>query len=124
LKSNALVESVDLFPTLCDLSGLEIPGHLHGESLVPILQSPESKGKEVIFARFHDGVSVKTDRYLYTEWLDDNGDMYARMLYDHNNDAPENVNIAEEEANNAMVNELSALLKQEIKKANTIKKLQ
>ena len=31
-KSDAIVETVDIYPTLCDLAGLEMPGHLQGSS--------------------------------------------------------------------------------------------
>ena len=64
-----------------------------------------------MYSRFHDGESVKTERYLYTEYVDDNGKVYARMLYDHSVDPEENENIAEQPENREVVAELSALLK-------------
>ena len=32
-RSQAIVEFVDIYPTLCELAGLEMPSHLQGESL-------------------------------------------------------------------------------------------
>ncbi|QEG01951.1 Carbonic anhydrase [Stieleria maiorica] len=32
------VESIDLFPTLCDLCGIEIPGNISGRSLTPLIK--------------------------------------------------------------------------------------
>ncbi|WP_152287376.1 sulfatase [Flavicella marina] len=51
-KSDALVELVDLFPTLCDLADLEKPNHLEGTSLVPLLKKPSKKWKEDAFSIF------------------------------------------------------------------------
>jgi arylsulfatase A-like enzyme len=124
LASEALVETIDLFPTLCDLAGLDIPAHLHGQSLVPVMKAPQTNGREVIYSRFHDGESIKTDRYLYTEWRNEEGATYARMLYDHRNDPGENVNIADEKSNKEIVEDLSALLHIEIEKAKKVQLVQ
>ena len=35
----------DIFPTLCDLLGMEIPRHLQGESLVPVIENRRPGGK-------------------------------------------------------------------------------
>ncbi|WP_010134628.1 sulfatase [Ochrovirga pacifica] len=50
--SDALVELVDVFPTLCDLAGLEKPNHLEGTSLVPLLKKPNKKWKEAAYSLF------------------------------------------------------------------------
>jgi iduronate 2-sulfatase len=42
-RTRALVEFVDIYPTLCELAGLEKPTHLQGESLVPIIDAPSTK---------------------------------------------------------------------------------
>jgi arylsulfatase A-like enzyme len=105
-----LTEFVDIYPSLCDLAGLEKPDHLEGTSFVPLMGDPKKPWKKAIFSRFHDGSSVRTDRYLYTEWRDRNGERVARMLFDHQNDPKENINIAEEPANESLVLELAGLL--------------
>lgn len=109
-KSDSLAEFIDVYPTLCDLAGLDKPDQLHGKSLVPILKNPEAKVKDAVFSRYHDGESVRTERYLYTEWINDEGERHARMLYDHKNDPAENVNIAEKPENKTLVKELSKKL--------------
>ncbi|MCD6598248.1 MAG: hypothetical protein J7L04_11200, partial [Bacteroidales bacterium] len=40
--------------------------------------------------------SVITKRYLYTEWFDEEGNGFDRMIYDHENDPEENVNIIDQ----------------------------
>jgi len=108
--TDALVEFVDIYPTLAELCGLVAPGHLQGESLVPLLEDPETSIKEAAYSRWHAGESVITERYIYTEWLDADRETTARMLYDLQADPGENVNIAELPENAELVLELSALL--------------
>jgi iduronate 2-sulfatase len=50
--SDALVEFLDMYPTLCDLANLPIPEHVQGTSFRNILNKPESKGKEAAFSQF------------------------------------------------------------------------
>ncbi|GAB5561407.1 MAG: sulfatase [Synoicihabitans sp.] len=51
-KTPALVELVDLYPTLCDLAGLDLPDHLEGTSFRPVLENPERKWKPAAFSQF------------------------------------------------------------------------
>jgi len=78
------------------------------------MEDSNNKWEEVAFSRFRDGESVKTDRYRYTEWTDDDGEMYARMLYDHQLDPNENTNIAELPGSRQIVKDLSKMLKNNI----------
>lgn len=71
----------------------------------------------MIYARYINGESIKTDGYLYTEWFDKNGVFYGRMLYDHQKDPDENVNISEIPGNKALVDSLKEMLHKEIKSA-------
>ncbi|TNJ42394.1 sulfatase [Tamlana fucoidanivorans] len=50
--SEALVELVDMYPTLCELAGLELPSHLEGQSFMPLLDNPEKKWKKAVFSQF------------------------------------------------------------------------
>jgi arylsulfatase A-like enzyme len=108
--SDALVEFVDIYPTLCELSGIPLPEHLEGKSFVPLLDNPGQKWKKAVFSRYFSGDSIRTERYLYTEWTDDEGGRIARMLYDHNVDSAENINISENDENRELVAQLSEML--------------
>lgn len=94
--TETLVEFIDIYPSLVELAGLPMPDHLDGKSFVPSMKDPEVEHKEAIFSRYINGESVKTDQFLYTEWVNEDGYIYARMLYDNHNDPAENVNISEE----------------------------
>lgn len=51
-KSDALVELVDIYPTLCDLADLDLPAHLEGQSYKPLLEAPSRKWKAAAFSQF------------------------------------------------------------------------
>ncbi|MFC0534635.1 sulfatase [Pelagicoccus mobilis] len=51
-STDALVELVDMYPTLCDLAGIEKPEHLEGYSLTPLLQNPDRNWKKAAFSQF------------------------------------------------------------------------
>jgi arylsulfatase A-like enzyme len=92
-RSRRLVELIDLYPTLCDLAGLAKPGHLQGQSLVPLLKNSEAKWKPHAISRYRSGDTIRTDRYRYTQYTRD-GQALGQMLYDHKTDPNENTNIA------------------------------
>jgi uncharacterized sulfatase len=81
VPATALVEAVDIYPTLVDLAGLpEVPG-LDGQSLRPLLEEPTMPFKTAVFAVAPRqppelGRSVRTDRWRYTEWPDGGRELY------------------------------------------------
>ena len=86
----ALVEFVDIYPTLCDLAGLPLPTHLQGVSMKPLLDDPARSWKSAAFSQYprsHEGrqlmgYAMRTDRYRYVEWRDrdDGRDRDSRAL--------------------------------------------
>lgn len=104
-RTKALTEFVDIYPTLCELCGLELPEQpLEGCSFAPLLNDPNRKWKEAAFSQYPRGrmtnkdrmvmgYSMRTERYRYTEWRRlKSGKVLARELYDHEKDPGENVN--------------------------------
>lgn len=121
LKSDALVEYVDVYPTLCELAGLSKPFHLQGTSLVPLLEIPQMEWKDAVFSRWIKGETIITANHTYTEWFDDKtGVKTARMLYNLNNDPHENENIAEYAENAELVNRLSEKLKKHMEERDKL----
>ncbi len=110
-KTETLVEFIDVYPTLCDLTGLKLPSHLDGKSLLPVLENPENTHKDVVFSRYHDGESVITKDFIYTAWQKD-GKYISQMLYDHKNDPAENINVAEKLEYKQVVKNMKRLLEE------------
>ena len=114
-STEALVEFVDVYPTLVQLAGLPMPSGLEGTSLVPLLRSPKMKWKRAAFSQYPRGRvmghSVRTDRYRYTEWSEPGQRPVGVELYDHAADPAENVNVAHLQANAEVVAGLSRQLK-------------
>ena len=50
--SKALVEFVDVYPSLCELAGLPLPTHLEGKSFAPLLNDPDQPWKPAAFSQF------------------------------------------------------------------------
>jgi len=90
------VEYVDIYPTLCELAGLELPEHLQGESFRDLLYDPDATSDGVAICQWYEGITTIRDNWFYTEWVDDADSSFARMLYDHRVDPKENVNISED----------------------------
>ena len=109
-NSNALVESVDLYPTILDLCGFETHKELSGVSLKPLLVDPAKKWKNHAFNQFarpyraaigarepktHMGYSVRTEEYRYTAWYNLNtGAWEFPELYSFRDDEFLNENLA------------------------------
>jgi len=110
-KSNSIIEYVDLYPTLCELTGLEIPNTVEGKSIVPIINGKASN-KDWAVCKFKDAVTLIKGDLFYTEWTDDAGVAYDRMLFDHKSDPLELDNLAEKIEHQELVVELSKELRQ------------
>jgi iduronate 2-sulfatase len=50
--TRVLVESVDVYPSLCELAGLPLPKHLEGKRFVPLLNNPDQPWKQAAFSQF------------------------------------------------------------------------
>lgn len=110
------VSQLDLYPTLAELCGIETPGNLQGQSLVPMLTDPQASGRGWALTqvtrrgggdRFF-GYSIRTQRWRYTEW--DEG-RQGRELYDHDADPREQTNLALRPEHADTVRELSTELR-------------
>lgn len=90
-KSDAIVETVDLFPTLCQLTGLSTPGFVHGVSLQAQLEDPNAPGHSA-YSYHGKAKTIRTASHRMT-WHSDG----FIELYDHGSMAKETLNVANEE---------------------------
>ncbi|MCK5694594.1 MAG: sulfatase [Bacteroidales bacterium] len=107
-ESSEIVEYVDIYPTLCELAGLELPEHLQGDSFKDLLYDKEAKSDGVAICQWYAGITTIRENWFYTEWVNDNDSSYARMLYDHRIDPHENVNISEDPLHAETIDDLSS----------------
>ena len=102
----SLAELVDLYPTLVELAGLDVPAQAVGTSLVPVLEDPSAAVRESAYTVAYSragwvrpewhyprvlGESIRTERYRYTEWA---GGIMGMELYDYRADPEELTNVA------------------------------
>lgn len=117
VKTKAMVESVDLFPTLCELAGLKAPDSVQGRSFNTLFEKPDQSFRPSIYTRRGNGDTVITDNFAYTRYADRELKPTANMLYDHSTDRAENKNIAKDPAYAEVVEKLDALLTKRLEEA-------
>lgn len=120
----ALVENLDLYPTILDLIGVPAPAHVQGTSMVPLLANSSAPSKPAIFARYRDSDTVRFADKQFTEFCkrpqcwsietctrscETTSDKHY-MLYDHSIDPDENKNRADLPAYSEVVREMRAAL--------------
>ena len=106
---------IDIYPTLCELAGLDIPDAPQGRSLVPVLNNSDARirnGIISIFRRGAMGYAYRTDRYRYIEWIK-GGAVDARELYDYETDPNETRNLAADERVKPLMKELATQMRKE-----------
>ena len=106
--STAIVETTDIFPTLCEIAQLPSPDFVNGTTLTPQLINPSHKGHVAI--SYHDKrTSIRTECYRLVL----HPDGYAE-LYDHSSSRGEINNIAEDHPQ--LVNQMKLELKTRLNK--------
>ncbi len=95
-QTDALVELVDIFPTLCDACKVPIPSQLEGLSLLPVIETPTRQWKTAAFSQLDRGGArgntMRTAQFRYTEWGNDG--QRGQELYDYYADPNETINLA------------------------------
>jgi len=108
-RSDKIVGSVDIYPTLMELCSVPLEREVDGQSLLPLLENPEAEDwQNYTFSYYRNGISLRTDRYRLTKYFRD--DQPTVELYDHRHDPYEDRNIAAERS--AVVETLMLLWEQ------------
>lgn len=116
VATKALVEFVDIYPTVAELAGLVPPDRLEGASFAPLLQQPGRAWKPAVFTQVlrqrPEGnlmaVTMRTERFRLTRWTDEPDRSRVRFveLYDRATDPDEMHNVADDPAQAAIRVEL------------------
>ena len=107
-----IVELLDIYPTLAELTGLKPPDDLEGKSLAPLLKNPSSRWIYPAYTQVQrgnvPGHSVRTEKWRYTEWgFGEQGN----ELYNEKTDPHELKNLSGDPSYAEVVKEMKALLK-------------
>ena len=119
-----MVEMIDVFPTLVELAGLEIPEYLEGTSLLPVLEDPGLVIKDYSISQYPRGknimgYSIRSQQYRLTLWLKGDymgsdifrdAEIEGIELYDYYNDPLEKVSLAYDPDYAETVSQLKAKL--------------
>jgi arylsulfatase A-like enzyme len=108
-----MVESLDIYPTLVELCGLQLPSGIEGQSLVPLLNDPKTTWDKPACSVWSEdgrtlhGVAVRTEKWRFAEFGPDGQN--GAMLFDPKVDPLEMKNLADDPQFAAVRAELSAL---------------
>lgn len=137
---NKIVETIDIYPTLAELSGLTPPDDLDGKSLVPLLKNPSMEWNYPAFTQQARTINPKAGegQYKYTfnpmvvgpdgkpspfttifgrsvrveryRYTEWDGGNAGKELYDYENDPNEFTNLANDPKYQKLIDELSIKL--------------
>jgi arylsulfatase A-like enzyme len=98
------VDFLSIYPTLCELAGIDTPSHVEGQSIVPLLKDPQAKWDGVaITTNGFMNHSVRNENWRYTRYRDG-----SEELYDHRKDPYEWKNLADKEGFESVKKRLAA----------------
>ena len=92
--TSSMVETIDVFPTLCDLARLPTPEFTHGASLKPILDSPNSPGHDAI--SYAKAKTIRNDSHRLIVHADGHKELYDQSGTDRTNMADQHQELVDE----------------------------
>ena len=108
-RTDALVYLLDVFPTLCELAGVDVPATVDGQSLLPVAHG-EQGGRDELYLAYTDlQRGVRTDRYKLIEYVRE-GRRTETQLFDLQADPWERTNLAGDPVHADMLAKLRAKL--------------
>jgi len=122
-----VTEHADVYPTLSEIAGIPVPGYCEGRSFLSLLSNPEADWKDTAISHrkpmWHDRLqvydwcsSIRTPSHRYTEYLDQNGLVLGRELFDYVRDPLESRNRADDADHEAVRQALSWQLHQAVQR--------
>jgi choline-sulfatase len=128
-STEALVEFIDIVPTVLEYCGVPVPAKVQGRSLVPLLQGAASKHRDRVFVEYSENeeAMVRTERWklIYSTGKRERQDGYATgkplpgrtvRLYDLQKDRDELTNLAGRPEHAGLVAQLTADLADHLKR--------
>ncbi len=91
-ESKALVQLFDLYPTILETAGINVPNHIDAKSLVPVLSGKEEKIRDYQFVELYSG-NINYQMVCNERFKLINNTFETNELYDRENDPEELDNI-------------------------------
>ena len=110
-RTAALAELVDLYPTLSELAGLDIPRGVQGKSLVPILRDPQATVRETALS-LHKGFALRSRDWSYMRYNDGSSE-----LYDMRQDPHQFTNLANQAEHQQQLRQMQTALDARLREA-------
>ena len=89
MATDALVELVDIYPSLCELAHIKAPSYLEGLSFVPLIENPDRAWKNAVFCKHGNAKAIRTIDFRLIQHNNKQVE-----LFDYATDPDENINIA------------------------------
>lgn len=105
MRRDALVQNIDLAPTVLDLAGVPSPRLLHGTSLVPLLEGRATNVRDAIYYHYYESLAthavpamygVRTELHKLVRYYEPHVDAWE--LFDLQRDPDELQNVADDPA--------------------------
>lgn len=108
-RSRSITELVDIYPTLSELAGLDVPEEAQGKSLVPVLKEPSATVRSGALS-FNKGASIRTADWAYMKYNDGTAE-----LYDMNSDPNQFTNLVNDRSHAATLERMDGLLQSRLR---------
>ena len=120
-----LVELIDLYPTLCDFTGLKTPEHCQGKSMAQLFKDPNAKHRDTAYSSYplsrdKIGHSIRMGDFRFTEWFqrkDDGKSVGTGVLTNLVSDPGETKNLVDQAQQSETVKKAKRLLRKRISEA-------
>lgn len=130
-SSKALVEFIDIFPTVLEFAGLPVPTNVQGKSLAPLLTGKLNQHREQVFIEYSENEEayIRTDRwkFIYGTGKRLRGDGYATRqplpgrtvrLFDLDRDPDELTNLAQRPEHARRIEDFTTQLADHLKRTS------
>ena len=125
-STSRLVELIDLYPTLCDLTGISVPAHCQGRSFASLFDDPQRGHRYAAYSSYparskqpEIGHSIRFGSYRYTEWRNAGNGSHTgkRVLTQIEDDPGEVTNVVDDPSHAEALTYAEELLEQRIQQA-------
>ena len=98
IATDCFAESIDLYPTLCELCEIPVPDSVEGQSFAAALRDPAARPKDFALGLWRrnstDGYSIRTGRYRLVRWGNNPANPTQIDLFDYQADPAGKQNVA------------------------------